>query len=397
MDRMENTGSAIRAFNALFSEIVESLLAKADKPYEASAFIAEELRALVGARTVLVFLYQPLAAIQSQKPRLVSVFPQRRQDIADKNDMETLIRAADGTNKCKIVLESDDSTEGRALKKIGSESAVIVPLAYATQRVGSLLLLDLLDTSTTAQITEPLEQLSSILALVLRNGELFSNLELEVENRTQELRARSKELELSLHEKEVLLKEVHHRVKNNLQIVISLLYMKAESSTEEKVKKILDESQARIYSLALIHEEMYRTDNFAAINLGEYISRITERILEMSETRVEKDFRFSPLYLDLDTAIPCGLIISELIMNAVKHVFTKKDSSKLRIIIENIDREAFIEIADDGNGLPADYLINDRGSIGMSIINGLAAQLNAKLSISNEGGACFRLRFPLPN
>jgi len=388
----ENPNSSIKAFNVFYADLVENLLAKADMPHEASAYIAEELRALVGARTVLVFQNHP----ESSDYKLVSVYPLRRKEIANTIGINYLLISANLKRESQIISASDDSEESRALHELGSESAIIVPLAFSSRYVGSLILLDLLDTSTTAQIIAPLERLSSIFALVLRNGELYTNLQQEVATRTRLLVARSRDLENSLREKEILLKEVHHRVKNNLQIVISLLHMKAVGAADPEVRKILEESQSRIYSLALIHEEMYRTDNFALIDIGEYLEIIADRILETCALDVEKTFDLSPLYLELDTAVPCGLIVSELIMNAAKHVFSKQPHSRLRIATKNIDNTALIEIADNGPGLPDNYMETSKGSIGMTIVEGLTDQIHATLEISNEEGACFRLRFPLP-
>lgn len=391
---MKDSGSASgagRAFNALFSDMVERLLAASDNPAKASAYIAETLRALFGARTVLVF--KSTAADDLVSHRLVSVYPERRKDIASRPGMEQLLSQNAASTKCRIAEAGDASVEGEALRELGCASAVIAPLAYGNQLVGSLVLIDLFDLTTMRQVIDPIERLSSIFALVLRNGDLFSHLEEEVAERTRQLEDRSLKLQASLREKDILLKEINHRVKNNLQVIISLLYLKASSFVEGPVRAALEDSQSRIYSMALVHEELYRTGNFETIDMGEYARRLVDRILDSCCEDVDREYRLAPLSLPLDKAVPCGLILCELVMNAAKHAFNGKTGTKLTLGIALDGEEAVLEVADDGPGIPEDSSKLRADSVGLLIVDSLVEQLHARLETKNEGGATFRLRF----
>ncbi len=410
---MSDRGADERAFNALFADMVERLLAASDNPAQASAYIAEELRALVGARTVLVF--QSLLGGEGSDHRLVSVYPERRKALADREGMERLLALAANETRCLIVaadgrsVEADEtsvtadgtsvaagsSPEAAALRELGSASAVIAPLAYGSRRVGALVLLDLFDPATTSLVIEPIERLSSIFALVLKNADLFSHLEEEVAERTRLLEDRTRQLEASLREKEVLLKEVNHRVKNNLQIVMSLLYLKASTAEEGAGKAALEDSQARVYAMALVHEELYRTGDFETVDLAAYAGRLADRILDTCCDEVEREYRLASLTLPLDTALPCGLILAELVMNAAKHAFRAGGGTRLTLAVFRDGADAVVEVSDDGPGLPPGKPPDRPGAVGFTIVESLLGQLKARLERGTGGGAAFRLRFPI--
>ncbi len=201
----------------------------------------------------------------------------------------------------------------------------------------------------------------------------------------------------SLAEKEILLKEIHHRVKNNLQLVISLLTLKAGSATE--CEEVFADSIDRIRVMATIHELLYESKNFARIELGEYISTIVEWLLSSyafkeSSPRLKLDL--AEIYLDIDLAIPCGLIINELFTNAIKYAFAPGQLNPVITVSTSIGEDGMITlgILDNGIGLPADIEPGSAETLGLQLIVSLTAQLHGVWELSRQGGTDWTIRFP---
>jgi len=231
------------------------------------------------------------------------------------------------------------------------------------------------------------------------------NLERLVAERTQALQkeiAENKAIQVdladSLQEKELLLKEVHHRVKNNMQVISSLLSIQAESVEDDLYVTLLNESQQRIKSMALIHETLYQSKDLLKIDFHEYISTLTtslSRSYSVPGVPVHVAVNVEDVALDLETAVPCGLIINELVSNSLKHAFHDHDE----IGVINIDFDANsclyeLKIADNGCGLPDGFDISKNVSMGLEIVSILTSQLEGRLEFANENGAMFQLSFP---
>jgi len=266
---------------------------------------------------------------------------------------------------------------------------VRIPLSSGSARVGAILLLDLLERGTAENSLRTIGRLSSVFALILRNADLYANLEEKVADRTAEL-------EKSLAEKSALLREVHHRVKNNLQIVMSFLYLKGSGPVGEETRAILQETQERVYAMALAHEELYGGDDFAEIDLAAYLGKIVESALKTACPAVRRDFQIEPLRVTLREAIPCGLIVSELVMNSVKHAFAERGGGTLGLVVERRGELAVVELSDDGPGFPASPRTADAAGIGLGIVDCLADQIGGSIRRSDPGcrGARTVLSFP---
>ncbi len=160
---------------------------------------------------------------------------------------------------------------------------------------------------------------------------------------------------MSLEEKIVLLKETHHRVKNNLQIISSLLSLQADRSQIPEVLNILRDTQNRVRSMALLHETLYRSGNLARISLPDYVESLCAQLWRAAGSataRIELERRVGEISLSLDQAVPCGLIISELVSNALKHAYPDERSGRIRVMARvRADREMLLAVADDGVGL----------------------------------------------
>jgi len=216
----------------------------------------------------------------------------------------------------------------------------------------------------------------------------------------RQVAAKTRQIQQSLEQKEMLLKEIHHRVKNSLSIVSGLLELQIMSAGNEKVSNILKDSQTRIQSVGLIHEKLYKTDSLSNIELGKYIqdlvSSIHETFSEIKES-VELRFDLDEVNLETDRVIHCGLLVNELVVNAFKHAFSKQSSGLLRVSLKKKNGEVILSVCDNGPGLSKDFQLEGDGSLGTMLITSFAENLNAAIEISDweEGGTCFSFRIPL--
>jgi PAS domain S-box-containing protein len=219
-----------------------------------------------------------------------------------------------------------------------------------------------------------------------------------LEREMEENREARKSIAESLQEKELLLKEVHHRVKNNMQVISSLLNIQAESAGNEQYTMLLGESQQRIKSMSLIHESLYQSDNLLEINFEEYINMLANslcRFYTVPGVSVFLDIDVQNVLLDIETAVPCGLIINELVSNSLKHAFNEEQSvGTISISFLNVGCSHVLRIGDDGVGLPDDFDLDTGSSMGMEIVSILTQQLDGQLSVVESKGAGFEISFP---
>lgn len=209
-------------------------------------------------------------------------------------------------------------------------------------------------------------------------------------------------LKHSLEEKVALLKEVHHRVKNNLQIVASLLNLQARNLADARAVDLLKETRDRVFSMALLHEVLYRSSNLASIDLGAYLRELCEhlaRSFEGGSKRVEVLFLLPRLALTLDHSVPCGLIVNELVSNAFKHAFPKGRKGQVRVEVRlGAEGQVCLEVADDGVGLPAEGLnLAQSPTLGLQLVSDLSRQLGGAFTVrpNQPAGSVFQVRFPL--
>jgi two-component sensor histidine kinase len=214
---------------------------------------------------------------------------------------------------------------------------------------------------------------------------------------TERKRAEEK-IRASLVEKEILLKEVHHRVKNNMQIVSSLLELQSDSISDERSRVCLRESQNRIRSMALIHERLYQSKNFASIDLGEYIADLSQYLFNSYATeseRVSLKIDAGDFALDIGRAVPCGLIINELISNSLKHAFPDGRSGDISVRVSSEGGWITLQVADTGVGMPAGLDTSNTDTLGLQLVNLLAKQLRGSISFSGgENGSVVIISFP---
>jgi len=247
--------------------------------------------------------------------------------------------------------------------------------------------------------------------MVKKLRKIQEGLETRVRQRTADLTAVNEKLEQeilerkraeekingSLKEKETLLKEIHHRVKNNLQVVSSMLKIQSEYSKDRKTVDMFQESQNRVRSIALIHEMLYQSKNLANIYFSEYLQPITTHLMRaygVDPSRIKLNTNVKDFFMDLDRAIPCGLIINELFSNVLKHAFPEGRQGEVQIdLSQDRNREFTLLISDNGVGLPEGLNFKNTDSLGLQLVNALVDQLGGAIVFEGRVGTTFRITF----
>jgi len=202
----------------------------------------------------------------------------------------------------------------------------------------------------------------------------------------------------SLKEKDILIKEVHHRVKNNLQVISSIFNLQNAYSNEDKIKEVLKESQNRIKSMAYIHESLYKSSQLGKIDFEEYINKLCKNLIRSYTIRgnqISLLTETEKVLLHLDQAIPCGLMVNEIISNSLKHAFPKSSSGIIAISLSRKGKRVRLRLADDGIGIPEKILKGETNTLGIQLIETLVEQIRGELNINIEMGSSFELEFDL--
>ena len=200
----------------------------------------------------------------------------------------------------------------------------------------------------------------------------------------------------SLKEKEVLLQEVHHRVKNNLQVISSILNLQSSYVTDPSTLDILQESQNRIKSMSFIHETLYRTTDFSSINFSEYIKSLSHNLIQsytLQNCKVDFVADIDTIEMSIDQSIPCGLIVNELVSNALKYAFKDRKKGKLMIELKENGKQVSLRVSDDGVGLPENFKFEKNDSLGVQLVYSLTEQLDGTIEVNSEKGTSFLITF----
>lgn len=202
----------------------------------------------------------------------------------------------------------------------------------------------------------------------------------------------------SLKEKELLLQEIHHRVKNNLQIIVSLLKLQSRYISDKRDLEIFNKSRARVETMALIHEKLYRSANLENIHVGNYLCDLTSQILKAygaDSTKVNLEVKSDDVRVGIDTAIPCGLIVNELVSNSLKHAFRINQKGSIEINVNREDCNITLNFKDNGVGLPKHFSLEETKSLGLQLVSTLVKQLDGTIDIdSSSNGITYKMRFP---
>jgi len=227
-------------------------------------------------------------------------------------------------------------------------------------------------------------------------AEIAETANIQLQREILERKVAEEKVRHSLKEKEILLKEVHHRVKNNLQVISSILNLQSSYVSDNNIKNLLRESQNRIKSMAFIHESLYQTKDFSGIKFSDYIVNLSNNLVHTyisTGEKVELELKIEEVFLNLDSAIPCGLILNELVSNTLKYAFPASTKGALFIGLLQKDDEVEIIVKDNGRGLPAEVDYRNTQSLGLQLVITLVDQMNGKIELDNTAGANFRITF----
>lgn len=218
-----------------------------------------------------------------------------------------------------------------------------------------------------------------------------------IRDETERAQAEAK-IQASLAEKEELLKEVHHRVKNNLQVITSLLNMQARQIENPEVLSQFAEARNRVFSIAAIHELLYRSVSFSCIDLAAYARQLAPDLVRFynAQSRIQVSVTGDGVALELERAVPYGLLLNELISNACKHAFPGTQTGNIIVSFERDDGYIELTVSDDGQGLPRGFDYDRASSLGLKLVRSLARQLRGSSELQSGGGTTVRVRFPEP-
>jgi two-component sensor histidine kinase len=205
------------------------------------------------------------------------------------------------------------------------------------------------------------------------------------------------QIKAQLQEKDVLLREIHHRVKNNMQVISSLLNLQSRQIKDPDVLEMFKESQRRIRSMALIHERLYQSSDLSLIEFSQYLRNLATHLFhsyQVDASRVQLKIEAEEVHLNINTAIPCGLIVNELVSNALKHGFPEGRTGELRIELHRAEGAGYaLKVRDDGVGFPEGLDFRKTETLGLQIVNTLVEQIEGRLELNRDKGTDFRLEF----
>ena len=310
----------------------------------------------------------------------IMVFDAETKEFIDANDAVSTIYGYSKEDFLElkhmdITVEPEKSNE--SIKQTISGEISSIPIRYHKRKDGT---------------TFPVEISSG--AFKFRNRQLVYGVARDITDRKQA----EEIIKASLKEKEVLLREIHHRAKNNMQTIISLLNLQANKIEDKKYADMFKEGEDRIRSMALIHEQLYQTEDFANIDFGEYIKILTNGLLTSSGVNTNKirlNIEVKDVFFDIENAIPCGLIINELVSNSLKHAFPQGKEGEISINLRSTNEDEFeLSVSDNGIGISGDLDIEQTGTMGLQLVKVLAEnQLGGKIDLDRAGGTQFKIKF----
>ena len=321
------------------------------------------------------------------------------------------VREEIGRSRANIALVSFMIFVIGMIAVFGISTVITRPLGHMVETFGQISAGNLRQRATVSSKSEVGHLARSFNVMVDNLESVYSELEdlnqvLEkrVEERTEELRREIDErkrveerIKASLREKEILLKEIHHRVKNNLQIISSLLNLQSEYIKDKQALVVFKESQNRVRSMALIHERLYQSEDLSRIEFGEYLRNLANHLFRsygVNSNTIELKIRVDDASLGIDAAIPCGLIMNELISNSLKYAFSERKEGEICIDFGSDNDGTFIlTVSDNGVGFPEDLDFRSTGSLGLQLVRMLTEQFNGTIELDRSSGTKFKIKF----
>lgn len=371
-----------------------------------------EVRQTFGADRALVFRLLPEGRGQVIKESVLPEYPALGEGLWTDAclDPDSIKHYCIGQPRIvsDVALDEWGACLGQLLHQIGVRSKISAPIIQSLN--GSTQIWGLLIVHACARYRQWLpeearflQQISNQLAIAIQQSNLYQQTQTELIERQQV----ENRLRASLQEKEVLLKEIHHRVKNNMQMISSLLNLQADSIQDPEALQPFIESQRRVKTMALIHEKLYQSHNLAQINFAEYVQQLAHELLQSFQatySRIHVAVEVTDVNLTVDTAIPCGLIINELVTNALKYAFPQGQTGEIHIRFlpdpasSLPDNPCYLlSVKDNGIGIPNQIDIFNTDSLGLQIICMFTQKLKGTISLNRMNGTEFNIVVPLPD
>gem|GEM_PF-1257361 len=302
------------------------------------------------------------------------------------------------TTKQTVLANTDIKRMFKSLsvKYLGKDckSLMAVPMIAAEKVIGVIAMQDYVNENAfTDSNADILKTIASQAAIALENSRLYSEVQKELEERSKT----EQKITKSLKEKEILLQEVHHRVKNNLQIMSSLMKLQSKFISDPKILEIFKESENRIKSMAIVHSKLYNRKDYEKIDFGDYVKSLSDNFhttygMKLKNISIVNDI--DKIELNIDTAIPCGLIINELVSNAIKYAFPDNIPGEIFISMKEDDEISYtLIVRDNGVGMPAGIDIKKSQSLGLQLVTLLTGQLTGTVKINIANGTEFKINF----
>ncbi len=293
-----------------------------------------------------------------------------------------------GDVSAKVLVSGNDEI-GEMAKSFNGMIENIRSLANSAEAIGKG------DYGTPVNVRGPQDALGLALARMKEN---LKAARLRDDEQTRALQSEKEKLEQANERISVLIKEMHHRVKNNLQVIASLLRLQAASFTDERLQQAFDQSQSRVTSMALIHEKLYKGDELASVDVGLYIQELFAELIALNDVneRIRPKTDIDPgLTLGLNTMVPLGLLLNELITNSFKHAFTDRNEGLITLSLHRTPDGSFdLRYGDDGRGIPLDKIQSDGSTLGVSLIESLVEQMNGRMTVEGStSGTKYHIRF----
>src|SRR5271157_3436234 len=384
-------GSVVKASQAVSGEIV------LDRLIETLMTLALEH---AGAeRGLLILLRADTLRIEAEArtDRKTVVVTLRREPVTPAELPDSLLHTVIRTQESVILDDASAQNPFSAdeyIRQKRARSVLCLSLVKQAKMIGVLYL----ENNLTPHVFTParlsvLKLLASQAAISLENAHLYTDLREE----NSERKRAEEQLQASLAEKDVLLKEVHHRVKNNLQLISSLLSLQAARIEDPAVAELFAESRNRVRSMALVHENLYRAGNFARISMATHVQNLCAHLTRaygVHSRRVELAIRIGDVQLDLDRAVTCGLIVNELVSNALKHAFPDGRAGRVCVELQPLgDKQQVLVVGDNGIGLRPDLDPRRSDSLGLQLVDDLTQQLHGTIVVNRDGGTTFTITF----
>jgi PAS domain S-box-containing protein len=293
-----------------------------------------------------------------------------------------------------IGMAAAGSGEAAYMHEAGTRSLLMLPMVFQDRVVG---LVEMIEGRSERVFTDQEISLAQLLAnqaaSAIENARLYERAQQEIAERMSV----EEQIKASLEEKVILLKEIHHRVKNNLQVISSLLNLQARTVEDPETLEVLRDSRNRVRSMALIHEKIYRSHDLAKVDFADYIQNLASFLIRSYRSQsasVALTVDADGVFLAIDIAVPCGLIINELISNALKHAFADGRTGEIQVTLRpNGNQHMTLTVSDNGVGFPAELDFRETDSLGLQLVNTLVRQIDGTIELHRDGGTRFEIAF----